>query len=186
MTLHRLLIATVAVATLHGSTSHAQSKYSFAVDASANPSEAKGGEYKNDFVTSVRGAASLTRTMNARISMFAEVAVDPASATNTDKDCIPSSRGGCAPPYPAFTSASALLGVVSGRERSWFEVRAGVGGGVVSHDGTQVGAVVSQADLGLFPVRHLGLVLGWRATIIPRFQGDRLTIRSALVGLRLR
>jgi hypothetical protein len=43
-----------------------------------------------------------------------------------------------------------------------------------------------RGGVGLFPLRHAGVVLGWRAIIVPRFRHDRLTLGSAVVGLRLR
>ncbi len=164
----------------------AQAQTSFAIDGSVNVGTGKGGEFKNDDYSSWRVGASLARVINKKVGMFAELAVDPATLTSGEKlNCVPSSRGGCAPIFPRFSSASLLLGAMSGRDR-WFEVRGGVGGAVLAADNTIVGGVVSQADVGLFPMRHAGIVLGWRAIIVPRFRQDRLTLGSAVVGLRLR
>jgi hypothetical protein len=186
MKLRRLIVGAVVllpVSTVLG----AQSRTSFAVDGSINPGIGKGGEFKDDGTASWRVAASLTRSGAGRLGMFAELAADPTSLMTGDKlTCVPSTRGGCAPRFPSFSGASALLGVESGRGKSRFEVRAGIGGGVVSSNHTRVGAVITQADAGLFPLWHAGVVLGWRAAIIPRFRGDRLTVRSAVVGIRLR
>jgi hypothetical protein len=185
MKLSRLIVG--ALALFPASTLLGQSRTSFALDASVNAGSGRGGEFKDDEIASWRIAASLTRSVAGRVGMFAELAADPNSLMNADKAvCIPSTRGGCAPSFPDFSSASALIGVESGRAKSRFEVRAGIGGGVVSSNHTRVGAVVTQADAGLFPLQHAGLVFGWRAAIIPRFRGDRLTVRSAVVGIRLR
>ena len=164
----------------------AQGQTSFAVDASVNVGAGKGGEFKNDDFASWRVGASLARGIDKKVGMFAELAVDPTSLITGDKlNCVPSTRGGCAPAFPKFSSASLQFGATSARDR-WFEVRGGVGGAVLSSDHTYVGGVVSQADVGLFPLRHAGIVLGWRAIIVPRFRHDRLTLGSAVVGLRLR
>jgi hypothetical protein len=186
MKLRRVMVGAIVSLSV-SSTVFAQAKTSFAIDGSINPGTGKGGEFKDGDSWSWRVAASLTRTLTPRIGVFMEVAADPSSLSNGDfAVCIPSSRGGCAPGFPAFSSASAVLGLESGRQEGRFEVRAGVGGGMVSANHLRVGAVVTQADLGLFPLWHAGLVLGWRETIIPKFNGDRLSITSALVGLRLR
>lgn len=164
----------------------AQGRTSFALDGSVNVGAGKGGEFKNDDFASWRVGASLARGINTKVGMFAELAADPTSLITGDKlNCVPSSRGGCAPAFPKFSSASLLLGAMSARDR-WFEVRGGVGGAVLASDHTYVGGIASQADVGLFPLRHAGVVLGWRAIIVPRFRHDRLTLGSAVVGLRLR
>jgi hypothetical protein len=53
-------------------------------------------------------------------------------------------------------------------------------------DGTRVGAVVGQLDAAVFPTAHIGLVLGPRFVVIPRYRRDRLTMIPALFGLRVR
>ena len=164
----------------------AQARTSFAVDASVNVGAGRGGEFKNDDFASWRVGASLARAINKKVGMFGEIAVDPTSLITGDKlSCVPSSRGGCAPAFPKFSSASLLIGAMSARDR-WFEVRGGAGGAILASDHTYVGGIVSQADVGLFPLRHAGIVLGWRAIMVPRFRHDRLTLGSAVVGLRLR
>jgi hypothetical protein len=161
---------------------------SFAVDASINPGTGRGGEFKNYDALSWRVAASLTGRLTPRMGLFVELAADPMSLLDAEKaDCVPSSRGGCAPTFPDLVSGYGLVGVESGRQTaSRFEVRAGLGGGMVSANHTRAGVVVAQADAGLFATQHVGLVLGLRALMIPKFDGDRLTVRSALVGLRIR
>lgn len=187
MKLTGLVVGALVLSSSLPALSSAQAGTSFAVDASVNVGAGKGGEFKNDDFASWRVGASLARGITKKAGMFAELAVDPTSLTTGEKlNCIPSSRGGCAPAFPKFSSASLLLGAMSGRDR-WFEVRAGVGGAVLSSEQhTYVGGIVSQADVGLFPLRHAGVVLGWRAIIVPRFRHDRLTLGSAVVGLRLR
>lgn len=182
MKLYRLIVVGLSLILA----SRVEAQVSFAVDASFNTGIGKGGEFKSDEVESIRVAASLTRRVNDRFSLFAELAADPVVNNGDKLVCVPSTRGGCAPRYPAFVSGSAILGVESGRGKSRVEVRAGVGGGAVGASGTLVGAIVSQADVGLFPVWHAGVVLGWRSMIIPRFKGDRLGVNAALIGIRLR
>ena len=185
MKLPVLLVVASVVSTLPALSS-ARAQTSFAVDASVNVGTGKGGEFKNDDFASWRVGASLARGINKKVGMFGELAIDPTSLITGDKlNCVPSSRGGCAPAFPKFSSASLLLGAMSARDR-WFEARGGVGGAVLSSEHTYVGGLVSQADVGLFPLRHAGIVLGWRAIIVPRFRHDRLTLGSAVVGLRLR
>jgi hypothetical protein len=185
MKLPSLIVGAFVVASL-STLSSARAQTSFALDGSVNVGIGKGGEFKDNDYSSWRVGASLARGISKKAGVFAELAVDPTSLTNGDKlNCVPSSRGGCAPAFPKFSGASLLLGAMSGRDR-WFEVRGGVGGALLMSDHTYVGGVVSQADVGLFPLRHAGIVLGWRAIIVPRFRHDRLTLGSAVVGLRLR
>ncbi len=185
MKLSRLIVGTL-LSSLLPICLGAQARTSFAFDASVNVGVGKGGEFKDDDYGSVRVAASVARGAPKKIGMFAELAVDPlALSDGSTLVCLPSSRGGCAPPFPSFTAASLLIGAMSSRDR-WFEVRAGIGGAIVAEHTTRVGGIVTQADVGMFPVRHVGLVLGWRAIIIPRFRQDKLTLGSAVVGLRIR
>jgi hypothetical protein len=180
-----LIVGALVVSSLTALSS-VQAQTSFAVDGSVNVGAGKGGEFKNDDLASWRVGASLSRGITKKVGMFGELAVDPTSLITGDKlNCVPSSRGGCAPAFPKFSSASLLLGAMSSRDR-WFEVRGGVGGAVLASDHTYVGGIVSQADVGLFPLRHMGLVLGWRAIIVPKFRHDRLTLGSAVVGVRIR
>jgi hypothetical protein len=185
MRLSRLILRTLLLVSLPVFLG-AQARTSFALDASVNLGVGKGGEFKDDDYGSVRVAASVARGVSKKIGMFAELAVDPlALSDGSSLVCLPSSRGGCAPPFPSFTAASLLIGAMSSRDR-WFEVRAGIGGAIAAEHNTRVGGIVTQADVGLFPMRHLGLVLGWRAIVIPRFRHDKLTLGSAVVGLRIR
>src|SRR4051812_43204700 len=93
----------------------AQAASSFAVDASVNVGAGKGGEFKNDDFASWRVGASLARGINKNVGVFGELAVDPTSLMTGDKlICVPSSRGGCAPAFLKFSSASLLFGAMSG------------------------------------------------------------------------
>ena len=51
---------------------------------------------------------------------------------------------------------------------------------------TRVGALVGQLDGAEFPLEHVGITLGVRPALLPRFRGDRLWIVPVSLGLRVR
>lgn len=62
----------------------------------------------------------------------------------------------------------------------------GIGGASDAVGGTRVGAIVGQVDVAVFPIAHLGLVLGARAIVIPSYRHDLLFAAPILIGPRAR
>jgi hypothetical protein len=188
MTLSRLIAGAVfVIAVFSPPMLHAQSRTSFAVDLSLGGGVGSGGEYHSTDVITARIAGSLTHQPAQGVGKFLELAAEPLGSLEGDKlTCVPSSRGGCTPRFPDFSSVTLLAGVISGRTNGHVELRAGLGGGIASFEHTRVGVLVGQADVAFFPIRHAGIVLAGRSHIIPRFRGDHLTTRVILVGLRFR
>jgi hypothetical protein len=105
---------------------------------------------------------------------------------NPDITCIADRQGGgCKPEYPDVTGPSASIGLLYAPS-SRVETRVGVGGAAYSIDGTHVGAALGQLDVAVFPTSYLGLILGARCAMIPRYRHERLTMIPLLVGLRAR
>ena len=106
--------------------------------------------------------------------------------TNPDQQCVVESPGnGCRPLYPDVTGPSSSVVLVYA-PTARIETRIGGGSGAYSVEGTRVGAVVGQVDAAVLPTSHVGVVVGVRALVIPRYQHDRLSAFPVLVGLRVR
>jgi hypothetical protein len=131
------------------------------------------------------------RSGPTRFGFFADLAIDAPSIHLSDRPvvCYPSG-GGCSNSYPELLGLTVTGGLIAQRTNR-IEARLGVGGGAFIADptglrGTRVGAVLSQADVTLFPIPHLGLIAGTRWVVVPRYHGDRLSILPWAIGLRLR
>jgi hypothetical protein len=117
---------------------------------------------------------------------FGEVAGDALDAASDHlTHCPPDPRGGCLRWYPRFLGVSGSVGLIA-QPNPETELRAAVGGGSYRANGTAVGAVVGQFDGAVFPFRHLGLVAGVRAVVVPRFRHERLWMIPWMFGARLR
>src|SRR5690348_2840209 len=75
-----------------------------------------------------------------------------------------------------FEGGSDWFGFAAGHDAVWS----------YSINGTRAGAVVGQLDVAAFFESHVGFVVGFRDVAVPKYQGDRLTIRAWILGLRVR
>ena len=92
--------------------------------------------------------------------------------------------------YPELLGLTVTAGFIAQRTNR-IEARLGFGAGAFIVDptglrGTRVGAMLSQADVTLFPVTHIGLIAGARWIAVPRYHGDRLSVFPWALGLRFR
>jgi hypothetical protein len=157
-----------------------------AVDATVGGGFGNGGEFYDRNLQGARIAVSLRRSSATRFGFFGELAIDALSITSDHLAvCYPSPRGGCLASYPDLLGATVTGGLIA-QHTDRIEARLGVGGGAFIADGRRVGAAVSQADITLFPVTHVGLIAGARWVAVPRYRGDRLSILPWAIGLRLR
>jgi hypothetical protein len=180
---------TLGVGSLHDA--RAQSAHQWSSDVAVGAATVKGGEFFNNGKAAARLSVADVLLRRQRFATYAEVGYDWLGrfgllGANPDLVCVGvSPGGGCAPSYPDVAGPSASIGLryaLSPR----FETRVGVGGAAYSVDGTRVGAALGQFDAALFPAAHLGLVLGARFAVIPRYRHDRLTMFPVLLGLRVR
>jgi hypothetical protein len=169
----------------------AQGRTSMSVDATLGAGFGRGGEYFDRDLGSARIAASLRRSSTTHFGFFGELAIDAPSIHLSDRPvvCYPSGAG-CLGSYPELLGLTVTGGLIVQHTRR-IEARLGAGGGTFIADptglrGTRVGAVVSQADVSVFPATHLGLIGGARWIAVPRYHGDRLSVFPWAVGLRFR
>jgi hypothetical protein len=166
----------------------AQGRTTMAFDATVGAGFGKGGEFYDRDLTGARIAASVRHSSSTRFGFFGELAIDALSLTSGHVAvCYFSSRGGCMPYYPELWGPTVTGGLIA-QPTDRIEARLGVGGGAFIDYGTRRGAaaVVSQADVTVFPVRHVGLIAGARWVALPRYDGDRLSILPWAIGLRFR
>jgi len=186
----RAILATITVlaATVLGfpNRAEAQSRPAFTVDATTGSGYGGGGEFRDRNIGGVRLALGVRSRGTRLVSVYGEVAMEwLAIAMGHDAICEPSPRGGCKEPFPELAGPSASAGVLV-RPTSRLELRSGVGGAAYRADGTRVGAVTGQVDAAAFPFRRVGIVVGKRMIVVPRYRGDRLSTSPWAFGLRLR
>jgi hypothetical protein len=166
--------------------SSAQFISSVAVDATTGAGTGRGGTYWDRDNGGVRLAVSLRHQMSPRIAAYGEVAMEwLAIRMGHDALCVPKPDGSCMPTYPEFSGPAATFGLVA-RPNERLEFRGAVGGGAYKADGTRVGGVVGQLDGAVFPFKHLGLLAGVHAVVVPRYRGDQLTTFPWMIGVRFR
>jgi len=164
----------------------AQRRTTLAADATLGAGFGKGGEFFDRNLGGARIAASIRRSSPTHLGFFGEVAIDALSLSSGHfAVCYPNPRGGCLDSYPELSGPTVTGGLIA-QPTDQCEIRLGVGGGAYIADGTRVGAGVSQFDVALFPVRHIGVIAGARWVVVPRYRGDRLSVLPWAVGLRLR
>jgi hypothetical protein len=161
---------------------------SITVDAALGSGRGHGGEYRDRSLFGARLALSIRRWHSPQSALFAEAAWDWLGWTRGHfLVCYPSSRGGCVPSYPELSGPTIIAGVATDAWNHRIEGRAAVGGGAYrAAPGPRVGAAIVQADAAWLPLRHVGLVVGARWILLPRYRGDKLTIIPWNVGLRIR
>ena len=65
------------------------------------------------------------------------------------------------------------------------QLRVNAGIAAYSADNTRLGAPVASVDVALAPMPWLAVVAGGRAVDLPNYRGNRLTVTTRRVGLRL-
>jgi hypothetical protein len=168
----------------------AQATHLWSSDAVVGGAIVTGG----DFVNNGRAAAHLSVAdrvlQRGRFAAYAEVGYDwfgqfGLLGADPDLTCVGSAPGLCVPPYPDVAGPSATVGLLFAPVPR-VETRVGMGGAAYSVAGTRVGAATGQLDAAVVSAAHLGLVLGARFAVIPRYRHDRLTLLPLLIGVRMR
>lgn len=167
--------------------SAAQTRTSIAVDAALGGGFGKGGEFFDRQIAGARFGVGIRTLRSSHFGLFAEGSMDwLAWSMGHYAVCYRNPRGGCLDPYPEFSGPTLVAGVVAARPDGRFEARAGLGGAAYgAAEGPRVGAAIGQLDAAAFPLRHVGLVLGARWIVIPRYRGDRLSVVPWMFGVRI-
>jgi hypothetical protein len=165
----------------------AQSNPSFAVDATTGGGRANGGEFRDRHIGGVRLAVNVSGSRDAKLSPYVEIAKDwLALSMGHTLMCYESTRGGCIKHFPDLRGTELILGGLL-RPSPRVELRAGVGGGAFqAPEGPRVGGIVVQADASVRASDHIGVLLGTRYVVLPRYLGDRLWTMRWAFGLRVR
>jgi hypothetical protein len=170
--------------------SEAQTRTSFAIDATLGGGFGKGGEFFDRQLVGARLGVSVRRGQPSHVGVFAEGSIDAVGLSMGHAAvCYPNPRGGCLDSYPELFGPTLVAGLVVGGEDGVSELRAGLGGAAYAtgdERGSRVGAAVGQVDAAIFPVAHVGLVFGGRWIVIPRYRGDRLSVVPWMLGIRIR
>lgn len=184
-----LVLGFIGVGSPHSASAQVAHRWSF--DATVGGATVKGREFFNNGRAAAHLSVADRVLQRGRLATYAEAGYDwfgrfGLLGSNPDLVCVVDSpSGGCKPPYPDVAGPSASVGLLYA-PLTRVETRVGVGGAAYSVDGTRVGAVIGQLDAAVFPAARLGLVLGARFVVIPRYRHDRLTLVPVLVGLRVR
>lgn len=178
---------TLAVATPRSA--GAQVAHRWSSDVAVGGAIVNGGDFFNNGRAAARLSVADRVLQRGRFAAYTEIGYDwfgqfGLLGGNPDLVCVGSPGGGCAPPYPGVAGPSASVGLLYAVTR--VETRVGVGGAAYSVDGTRVGAAIGQLDAAVSAATHLGLVLGARCAVIPRYRHDRLTLLPLLIGVRVR
>ena len=164
----------------------AQRPVALAIDATVGGSQGHGGEFWDRGLAGARFAITVRGGGMRTLVPYGEAAIDWLSITmGHDLLCVPSSRGGCMDPYPGLRGPTISFGLLA-RPRRRIELRGGVGGGAYEAEGTRVGAITANGDIAGFIVGHVGVVIGTRLIIVPRYRGDRLWTNPWAIGVRIR
>lgn len=181
-----LTFVLAVVASLPSERLAAQGAVSVAFEATVGGGNGRGGEFRDRGIAGARLALSLRAPLERSVALYGEIAMEwLALGMGHDASCIFSSRGGCLQPFPELAGPSAVFGIMARPRRRW-EFRAGLGVAAYGADGTRVGGVTGQLDAALFPFQRVGMVVGVRPMVVPRFRGDQLSILPFAVGLRVR
>jgi len=169
----------------------AQAEHRWNSDVSIGGAIVEGGKFFNNGKAAARFSVADRVLRRGRFAAYVEATYDwlgrfGVLGGNPDLVCVVDRPGGgCEPSYPDVTGPSASIGLLY-TPVARVETRVGVGGAAYSVDGTRVGAAVGQLDAAVFPAAHLGLILGARFAVVPRYRHDRLTMIPVLLGLRVR
>jgi hypothetical protein len=169
----------------------AQAAHRWSADVTVGGAVAEGGEFFSNGKAAAHLSLALGMLQRERFATYVEAAYDWLGrfgllGADPDLTCIADRQAsGCRPDYPDVTGPSASIGLFYAPSTR-VETRVGVGAAAYSVDGTRVGAAVGQLDAAVFPIARLGLILGARFALIPRYRHDRLTMIPVLLGLRVR
>ena len=174
------------------SRARAQADYRWSTDGAVGVATVNSGQFLNEIGKAVAHFAIADRVLQrGPFAAYAEAGYDWLGkffliGANSDLICIGDPPGGgCRPDFPDITGPSASIGLLYA-PLTRLETRVGVGGAAYSVAGSRVGAAVGQLDVAVFPAAHLGVILGARFAVIPRYRHDRLTMVPVLLGLRVR
>jgi hypothetical protein len=189
---HRLSLA-LGFAFGVGSPHHAsaQAAHRWSSDVTVGGAIVDGGDFLNHSKAAAHLSLAGRIRQRERFAVYVEADYDWLGrfgllGTNPDLVCVVDHPGGgCRPSYPDVAGPSASIGLLFAPVNG-VEARVGVGGASYTIDGTRVGAGVGQLDAAVFPAPHVGLILGARLGVVPRYRHDRLTMVPVLLGLRLR
>lgn len=162
-----------------------QTTRSWTFDAAVGGSHGRGGDFidKGDMGSRLAVGANVTR---GRTGLYAELSYDWFGMIGShDIVCYVSSRGGCKQGYPELSGPAISVGALA-RPSNRTELRLGLGGAAYEANDTRVGAIIAAADAAAYPAQHIGVVAGFRSVAIPRYRGDRISIRAIMTGIRLR
>jgi len=183
-----LLYLVVLVTTALSAPLQAQHRLSVAADVGLTDGEGRGGDYDNRTLQGFRFAAS-ARFGAERIGVFAEVSKESLGSLYGDKlICRVGTNGQCVPSYPQMYGWSTSIGVLV-RPRHFLEGRLGIGPARYVPRGQEdlgLTAMVGLADIAAYPVSHVGLALAVQQIALPRYRGDRLSVRPFTIALRVR
>jgi hypothetical protein len=179
----RFVAAIAAVVIVHAA--NAQTGVIWATDASFGFSNGRGGLFalRENPVAEIAG--SVRKPLRHGIGLDAEVDYDWSwQLPDPDLTCEIDPRGGCAPRFPAIGGPVGLVGVTWGAA-DVVELRVNAGLAAYGADNTRLGAPVTAIDIAGAPMSRLAIVAGWRAFALPNYRGDRLTVTTWHLGLRL-
>ena len=178
----RFVAAIAALVVVHAA--NAQTGIIWATDASIGGSYGTGGQfvYRTNAVTEI--AESVRKDVRHGMGLDAEVGYDWTIDTNFDLLCALDSRGNCLPRFPDIGGPLGLVGVTLG-PADVVRLRANAGLAAYSVGNTRLGAPVAEIDVAVAPMSWLAVVAGGRAFALPNYRGDRLTVTTWHLGLRL-
>jgi hypothetical protein len=181
---HVRFVATLA-ALVAAHAANAQSSVTWATDASVGFSHGGGGEFVNRSYPLAEMGASVRRALRHGVGLDAEVDYDWSGNINQgDILCAVDSRGNCVPDFPYISGPTGLVGVTFGAA-DVVQVRVNAGMAAYSADNTRLGAPVTAIDVAAAPMSWLAVVAGGRAFALPNYRGDRLTVTTWHLGVRL-
>jgi hypothetical protein len=174
-----------AIAALVGvQAANAQNRITWAADASVGGNHVTGGEfiYRSNSVAEI--AASVRKDVRHGVGLDAEVGYDWSLDMHNELVCALDSRGNCIPGAPAITGPVGLVGV-TWSAADVVELRVNAGLIAYNVNNMRLGAPVTAIDVALAPKSWLAIVAGGRLLALPNYPGNRLTITTRRLGLRL-
>jgi len=173
------------VALMVVSAANAQAGLIWATDASVGFSHGGGGEFVYRWNPLAEIAVSVRKPVRHDVGLDAEIDYDWSGNLNgQDLVCRLDSRGNCTPRFPVTSGTVGLVGVTLGAA-DVVQLRVNAGLAAYSANDTRLGAPAAGMDVALAPMSWLAIVAGGRAFALPNYRGDRLTVTSWHVGLRL-
>ena len=179
----RFFAGIAALVVVHAA--NAQTGLVWATDANVGFSHGGGGEfvYRSQPVAEI--GVSVRKPLLHSIGLDAEVDYDWSGNLNgQDLLCRLDSRGNCTPRFPEISGSVGLVGVTFGAA-DVVQLRLNAGLAAYSAGDTRLGAPVAAIDVALAPISWLAVVAGGRAFALPNYRGDRLTVTTLHLGLRL-